>query len=246
MNKEIKEKSVEKNIDIIKEKNINKDKKKERKYSSIEVFNIILMNTFRIVLIFMVISAIKIGDKDRILLVVLTSLTSFYREYIKFFTGVKISTGMQIISTTFIIMTALLGTLMGLYEKIIWWDTMLHTMSGVILVFFGLMILIVMKKRNEKLKYSLTLAILFSFFFAMTGGTIWEIMEFLADNLLGMNVQRAKGIDYGVLDTMVDTIANTVGALIACTGIYMYCRKKTEEEISDIFKDWFIVKEEKK
>lgn len=225
-------------------KEIKRNKIRE-KYSSIEVFNVILINTFRIILIFMLIEAVKNADKDRILLVVLTSLTSFYREYIYFFTKVRISVGMQVVTTTFIILAALLGTLMDVYGKIIWWDTMLHTVSGVLLTFFGLMILAVMKNRNKNLRYTLALIISFSFFFSMAGGTIWEIMEFFSDNVFGMNAQRAKDVDYGVLDTMVDTVANTVGAIIACIGIHIYFKEKEEDEVYKILDDWFIVPNKK-
>lgn len=226
--------------------NLNKElnKKTKQKYKFIKVFNYVLINLFRLILIFMFIIAIIEKDDDQILLVALSFLASFYKELIKLLTKVKISDVMQTISTTFVILTILLGTLMDVYGKIIWWDTLLHFISGVFLSFFGLMFLAVMKNKNEKLKYSVGLIVIFSFLFSMTAGTIWEILEFIADNILGMNAQRAKGVDYGVLDTMIDTIANTVGAIIGNVSIFFYLRKKEEKEIYELLDDCFIVPSE--
>lgn len=221
---------------------INKNKKiKREKYNFIQAFNNVLINVFRLILLFMLIEAIRLGDKERVQLVVLVSLSSFYREFVWLITKVRISSGMQIITTTFVILASLFGTLMGVYDKVIWWDTMLHFLSGIILSFFGLMILAVMKKRNANLRYSLFLLISFSFFFAMTAGILWELMEFTADNTLGLDAQRSKGVDYGVLDTMLDIVANTVGAFSACLGMFLFLRRKTEEQSYILLDDWFIV-----
>ncbi len=166
--------------------------KSDNKCSFIKIFNFVLINVFRAILLFMLIDSIISGNKDRILLVALTSLTSFYREYIRILTKVKISDGMQVITTTFIILSALIGTLMGVYNTVIWWDTLLHTVSGIILTFFGLMMLAVMRDKNKNLRFSIGLIILFAFLFSMTAGVIWELMEFSADTFLGMDAQRSQ------------------------------------------------------
>ncbi len=227
-------------------KQIKKEKdKKDNKYSFIKVFNFILINAFRLVLIFLLVSAIIRGDKEAILLVFLSSITSFYKELVYLITKIRISIVMQIVFTTFIILAILFGTLMGVYDKIIWWDTILHGISGVLLVFAALMALAMMRNKNPELNYSVGLVISFSFFFAMTAGIIWELLEFSADTFLGLNAQRAKGVEYGVLDTMLDIVANTVGAFITSLGLFLYLRKLNKDEIHKFLEDWFLIPEKK-
>ena len=48
---------------------------------------------------------------------------------------------------------------------------------------------------------------LFSFCFAITMGTIWEIYEFGLDQVFGLYMQRS-----GIVDTMTDLMVDTVGA----------------------------------
>lgn len=235
------EKIEKNNNKIIEQEAVKNINNMNNKYSFIRIFNFTLMNLFRAVLIYMLVDAIIIGDKDRILLVALTSLTSFYREYIRLFTGVKISVGMQIIITTFIILASLIGTLMGMYDKIHWWDTMLHGVSGILTSFLGLMVLAIHKNRNNNLRYSVALIVSFAFFFSITAGIVWELMEFSADTVLDYNAQRSKGVDYGVQDTMHDIVANTVGSILTCGGIYFYFKKKEEKQIYEILHNWYIV-----
>ncbi len=226
-------------------KNKEKNKKEDNKYSFIKVFNFVLINAFRAMLIFLLVSAILRKDKEAVLLISLSSLTSFYKELIYLFTKIRLSIIMQIIFTTFIILAVLFGTLMGVYHKIRWWDTMLHGVSGVLLVFSALMGLAMMRKRNKSLVYSISLVISYSFFFAMTAGVIWELLEFSADTFLGMDAQRSKGVEYGVLDTMQDVVANTVGAIITCVGLYVFLKKKTVQEIHQFLEEWFLIPEKK-
>ena len=135
--------------------------KNDNKYSFIKVFNFILINAFRLVLIFLLVSAIIRGDKEAILLVSLSSITSFYKELVYLITKIRISVVMQIVFTTFIILAILFGTLMGVYDKIIWWDTILHGISGLLLVFAALMALAMMRSKNAELNYSVGLVIAF-------------------------------------------------------------------------------------
>ena len=234
-----------KNKKIAKTKDKKKQEVSNNKYSVIKVFNFILINAFRVILIFLLVGAIIRKDKEAILLIALSSITSFYKELVYLFTKIRISTIMQIIFTTFIILAVLFGTLMGVYDKIRWWDTMLHGVSGLLLVFVALMVLAMMKNKNKSLNYSVGLVISYAFFFAMTAGIIWELLEYSADTFLGMNAQRSKGVEYGVLDTMQDIVANTVGAAITCLGLYIYLRKRESKEIHKFLLDWFLIPEKK-
>lgn len=222
-------------------KKIEELKKEKGKIKGLKIFHFTLITIFKILLLILLIRAIKTGDKDRILLVFLSSLTVYYREYIRVITKMEISVYMQIITTIFIILTVLLGTLFNVYDKITWWDTLLHFSSGILLTFFGLMVITLFKEKNKNIKLTLGLLMFFAFTFAMTAGVIWEILEFGADTIFGFDAQRAKGVEYGVLDTMIDILANTSGAIITGCIIYFAFRKKKEKEIDNKLREWFVV-----
>jgi len=59
----------------------------------------------------------------------------------------------------------------------------------------------------------------FTFGFAVTLGTLWEIFEFLMDWFVGTNMQKS-----GLTDSMTDLIINCFGALAAATVGYFYVR----------------------
>lgn len=189
-NMEIK-KSKDKNNKKINNKKTN-NHKNNHKYSFIKVFNYVLINAFRLILLFLLIASIFKGDKEHTFLIALCSITSFYKELIYLFTKIRISIVMQIVFTTFLILTILIGTLMQVYDKIPWWDTMLHGVSGILLIISSLMVLAMMGDKNKNLKYSVGLVVSYAFFFAMAAGTIWELLEFTGDSFFRNECTKSK------------------------------------------------------
>ena len=60
-----------------------------------------------------------------------------------------------------------------------------------------------------------------TFGLAVTGGTIWELFEFLMDWCFGLNRQRS-----GLIDTMTDLMINAGGAIVATAiGFYYVCNR---------------------
>ena len=117
-------------------------------------------------------------------------------------------------SLIFIFMAQYLGELKNYYQKILWWDILLHFLSGIYVVFIALKIsenIITKEKRvpvsNRRYKI---LVIIFSFSFSITFGTLWEIFEYIGDVLFKTNM--IKG---GLNDTATDLIAHVVSALLA-------------------------------
>ncbi|MEW9094193.1 MAG: hypothetical protein AB2417_03835 [Clostridiaceae bacterium] len=112
----------------------------------------------------------------------------------------------------FIFLSIYLGTLNNFY-KFTWWDTMLHLVSGTILGLLGIVIMnnlndaIVIKSLNPKFIF------LYIISFVLLCGVLWEIYEFSADIILGMDMQGS--LLTGVGDTMEDLIADLVGGVIS-------------------------------
>ena len=99
--------------------------------------------------------------------------------------------------------------------------------------FFGLMVVTILN-RDRHLAVSLSpfFVCLFAFCFSVALGAVWEIYEFAADGLFGMNMQKFMLADGTVLaghaalaDTMKDIIVDVLGSLLASTIGYFSIRK---------------------
>jgi len=134
----------------------------------------------------------------------------------------------------FLYCAIILGEVMNFYYVIPHWDIILHFFSGAMLGALGF-ILVSQLNDSEKIRVSLSPAFiaLFAFCFALSCGAVWEIYEFLADGMLGLNMQKFITASGEVLpghtalrDTMTDIMVDAAAAaLIACIG---YARLKTE------------------
>jgi hypothetical protein len=128
---------------------------------------------------------------------------------------------MQIIMIIFAFASLYLGELQDYYYRFWWWDTMLHTFSGIILGLVGF-ILIYILNRDDHIDVVLSPIFigLFTFTFAVSIGVFWEIFEFAMDSFLGMNMQKT-----GLVDTMWDLIADCIGGGIAAVYGYKYLKE---------------------
>lgn len=127
------------------------------------------------------------------------------------------------ISTLFLFLYAsvFLGSANHFYVRFWWWDKMLHGFSGIIFAHLGLLIAIHLH-HEEKMDSEICriLLTLFSFSFAVASGAIWEIYEYLMDQIFGSLYQGV-----GINDTMIDIIFDTVGALIFALFFFIQRRK---------------------
>lgn len=125
-----------------------------------------------------------------------------------------------LILNLFIFSAIFLGSAIGFYNRFWWWDTALHTLSGVTLGFIGFLLLYTLYQRPRVDMGPGALA-LFAFTFAVAVGALWEIFEFAMDETIGTNMQKN-----GLSDTMWDLIVDTVGAGIVATIGYLHIVSK--------------------
>lgn len=126
-----------------------------------------------------------------------------------------------------------LGEVRSFYYLVPQWDSVCHFCSSMMMGFFGLMVVTILN-RDRHLAVSLSpfFVCLFAFCFSVALGAIWEIYEFTADGLFGMNMQKFMLADGTVLtghaalaDTMKDIIVDVLGSLLASTIGYFSIRK---------------------
>lgn len=205
-----------------------KNEKKEKLDKRRKWLNAFISNLTRVLLILIFIIGCITGDHSQDPVIIITFILTFYPSILEKRFGVYLSMRLQIIITSFIFAAQILGEIGDFYEKIPWWDTILHTISGVILGLAGfLFVYLLNEKGNKNVNLSPKFVIIFAFCLALTMGVFWEFFEFGADRILGYNMQkfRMPGQD-GLVDTMCDLIVDTVGAIVACIGGYIYILKK--------------------
>lgn len=140
----------------------------------------------------------------------------------------------EIIYIIFLFLAIYLGEVRNFYFLFPNWDTILHFFSAGMLGAVGFL-LVDFLSGIEKLNLRLSPGFVsfFAYCFAITSGVVWEIYEFLADGILGTNMQKFL-TDAGqelvareaVRDTMEDLIVDALGSLLVVLIGYFYLRRK--------------------
>lgn len=128
----------------------------------------------------------------------------------------------------FVFASLYLGEIQEFYQRIWWWDMVLHATAGLMMGITGfLLVYILNESKRVELQMNSVFIALFAFTFAVSIGTVWEIFEFAMDQLFGFNMQKQMFTDpSGLTDTMWDMIVNALGAsVISFTG-WRYIKKE--------------------
>lgn len=123
----------------------------------------------------------------------------------------------------------ILGDVFDFYGKIPFWDSILHTLSGVIIAYIGF---IIIKYLNQEYTIPLSVSPMFMSILvvsvALSLGAAWEIGEYLVDDMFHTNNQQYMASTRGTLynkkdvpleghealnDTMKDLMLDLVGAV---------------------------------
>lgn len=142
---------------------------------------------------------------------------------------IDIPTEFELVIIAFVYASLFLGEAQQFYFRFWWWDKLLHLGSGIALGFIGFATMYILYK-NQRLKASPFLIVVFAFCFSLALSSLWEIFEFNMDYWFGTNMQKS-----GLIDTMLDLIVDTIGALIVAVPGYIYLRIKKNHLV-----DWMI------
>lgn len=122
-----------------------------------------------------------------VLVLVLFMLPSFLERKLK----IDLPDTLEIIILIFIFAAEILGELGCYFIHYPSWDTMLHTTSGFLCAAIGFSLVNLLNKDN---RISLSLSPLYmaiaAFCFSMTIGVLWEFIEFSADRLFLLDMQK--------------------------------------------------------
>ncbi|MGB3178171.1 MAG: hypothetical protein WBA90_09880 [Albidovulum sp.] len=118
----------------------------------------------------------------------------------------------------FIFATIFLGEAFDFYERLWWWDVLLHGGSALGFGLVGFLFVFMLFEGDRYAAPSWAIAFV-SFCFALSIGTLWEIFEFAVDRIAGTQMQKS-----GLMDTMGDLIVDTVGASIGALSGFLYLK----------------------
>lgn len=119
-------------------------------------------------------------------------------------------------TTLFFFASIFLGEALGFYERLWWWDLALHGFSAVGFGLTGFLFVFMLFDGDRFAAPPSAIAVI-SFCVAMTIGGLWEVFEYLMDQIFGLNMQKS-GLD----DTMGDLMINALGGLVASVTGYVY------------------------
>jgi len=137
---------------------------------------------------------------------------------------------LEIIILTFLFSSIVLGNIHGLLETVRGYDKFLHIVSGVSISIIGYEIIhsYNLSKTND-IKLKPGVLSFFAFCFSITLLVLWEFYEFAVDTIAyninndtSRNMQRYQWINesliypqpYGLMDTMLDLIVGSIGAMV--------------------------------
>lgn len=228
-----------------------KEKIKEKKpYYLIIARNII----FWIVVILLFLAIIVLlfkedADKYRILFTMVQFIAMLFvlklPNFIKKRYNITIPNQLDFILIIFAFSGFILGDVFDFYGKIPIWDSLLHTLSGIIIAYVGFIIIDFLDK-----EYTIPISVspLFMSFLvistALAIGAAWEIGEYLIDDIFHTNNQQYMETTRGTLykqddvplqghealnDTMKDLMLDLAGAIAVATIEYKKLEKRQKE-----------------
>lgn len=122
----------------------------------------------------------------------------------------------------FALLSSLLGSVSGFYQRFPYWDAVLHFQSGLLLGVLGFSFVYTLNDHEPKrLSLSPGFVSLFAVCFSVTVSVLWEIYEYTGDSWFGSAMQES-----GLPDTMGDLILNLAGALIVASLGYLWMRRR--------------------
>ncbi|ELZ01357.1 hypothetical protein [Natrialba asiatica] len=115
------------------------------------------------------------------------------------------------------------GTTTTFYSQVWWWDHVTHALSSSLVAGVGYATVRALDEHSSGIHFPPRFVAIFILLFVLAFGVLWEVLEFaiaLTADALGMNAVLTQ---YGLDDTMLDLIFNSIGAIIVALwgGAYL-------------------------
>lgn len=208
----------------------------EKIFSKVSKAQLIWWWIFRIIVISPLIFSWQSPHENIKLQIISNFVATFAWEIIQF-SPIKlkiseISPTFQNFTVVQVFLASFLGAFKDFYYTVWWWDSVIHIIGGGMCVILGYEIVTALQK-HYKSTVPVGILIFAAFGFSFFAGTLWEIFEFLFDQITGSDSQHwnfANAQDtyslfsytperFPLMDTMIDMICNTIGAVF--TSVFL-------------------------
>lgn len=154
----------------------------------------------RFIVILILIRCILRGDIESAFVCVLVLVIYLLPQFVENRLNIDIPTTLEVIIFVFVFAAEILGELQSYFIKYSNWDTILHTSSGFLCAAVGFSLVDLLNRSdNAKAQLSPGYLAITAFCFSMTIGILWEFIEFSADRLFLLDMQK---------DTIVNQISS--------------------------------------
>ncbi len=154
----------------------------------------------RFIVILILIRCILRSDIESAFVCVLVLVIYTLPQFIEDKLNIDIPTALEVIIFVFVFAAEILGELQSYFIRYSNWDTILHTSSGFLCAAVGFSLVDLLNRSdNVKVQLSPGYLALTAFCFSMTIGVLWEFIEFSADRLFLLDMQK---------DTIVNQISS--------------------------------------
>lgn len=154
----------------------------------------------RFIVILILIRCILRGDIESAFVCVLVLVIYLLPQFVENRLNIDIPTTLEVIIFVFVFAAEILGELQSYFIKYSNWDTILHTSSGFLCAAVGFSLVDLLNRSdNVKVQLSPGYLAITAFCFSMTIGILWEFIEFSADRLFLLDMQK---------DTIVNRISS--------------------------------------
>lgn len=141
---------------------------------------------------------------------------------------IKLKPSYTLIYLIFGFLSILLGFLIHLYKTIYWYDGFVHFIWGFVSSIIGIIILKKLNMYNDK---NLLFNIIFIILFSMALSSLWEVIEFMIDNIFKSDMQRKST---GTYDTMKDIIVAILGNILFIIWYFYEYKCKSLKKYTDL------------
>ena len=133
--------------------------------------------------------------------------------------GIPMDAGLTLWITTAVFLHAFGGvglpwTSLSPYQSLWWYDHVTHGLSASVVAAVGYATARALDVHSEDVSFPSEFMVVFIFLFVLAFGVLWEVIEFSVSSLSALVGSGTVLTQYGLEDTMLDLIFDTIGAAV--------------------------------
>ncbi|MFB6301060.1 MAG: hypothetical protein ABEH65_12460 [Halobacteriales archaeon] len=106
------------------------------------------------------------------------------------------------------------GSELSFYRSVWWWDHLTHALSSSIVAGVGYATVRAFDIHDDRIHIPSQVMFVFILLFVLAFGVFWEVIEFVIGLIAAMAGTGSVLTQYGLNDTMLDLVFDTIGAII--------------------------------